>query len=156
MRRSLLLALSTVGCTVLPAAPTSAPCAVAEEGGSISGQVRHDETGEPLADALVILSSSSLQEQREGLTNEQGIYAFRDLPPGTYMVQVLKGTADVSKVTTLPRQAKFRANFKLDPDYRRPGCSFGVRWQLDDRSMFSITNETEARLLGVPKTIRRY
>jgi hypothetical protein len=87
----------------------------AAETGTISGVVTNAKTGDRLAGALVVLQCTCLQGQREATTNDNGLYAFANLPPGTYTIQVLSGEADVSKVATLPRNAKFRANFKVDP-----------------------------------------
>ncbi|MCX4242718.1 VIT domain-containing protein [Paraliomyxa miuraensis] len=85
--------------------------------GAISGVVTHQATKERLSNALLILQCTCLTGgSRETSTNAQGLYAFRNLPPGTYTIQVLYGQADVSKVTTLPARAKFRANFSIDPD----------------------------------------
>ncbi|MEM7152433.1 MAG: VIT domain-containing protein [Myxococcota bacterium] len=83
--------------------------------GSISGVVTHTETNERM-EALVVLQCACLEGHRETMTNDRGIYAFRDLPPGTYTIQVLSGQADVSKVVELPGGAKFRANFRINPD----------------------------------------
>ncbi|MCH9688733.1 MAG: TonB-dependent receptor [Deltaproteobacteria bacterium] len=84
--------------------------------GTISGVLTHGKTKERISGALVVLQCSCLQGPRETQTNANGLYAFRNLPPGTYTVQVLAGQADVSKVANLPRGAKFRANFTVDPD----------------------------------------
>ena len=70
---------------------------------AIQGVVTHERTGEPEKGALVILQCTCLEQPLETSTNERGLYRFGDLPPGTYTIQVLKGTADVSKVVTLPR-----------------------------------------------------
>ncbi len=83
--------------------------------GSISGAVKHTKTKKPVAGALVIAQCSCLQATRETQTNEDGIYSFRDLPPGRYTLQVLAGDANVSKVTDMPRAGKLRANFTVDP-----------------------------------------
>lgn len=85
------------------------------EGGVISGHIRTNE-GEPIADALVVLQSTQLPAQREVMTNASGIYLFAELPAGSYTVQVLAGQANVSKITQLPENARFRANFTLDPE----------------------------------------
>ncbi|MCB9716722.1 MAG: carboxypeptidase regulatory-like domain-containing protein [Myxococcales bacterium] len=84
-------------------------------GGSISGRVTNSETKEPIQDALVILQCTCLNGTREAGTSDNGLYRFDRLPPGTYTIQVLAGQADVSKVTTLPAGARFRANFSVDP-----------------------------------------
>jgi hypothetical protein len=93
----------------------------AADDGTISGVVTNQKTKEKIKNALVVLQCTCLQGTRETQTNDNGLYAFRDLPPGTYTIQVLVGQADVSKVTTLPRSAKFRANFSIDPanEFRR-------------------------------------
>jgi len=105
-----------------PAAVLLAPqTAAAADQGAISGVVTNSKTKEKVKDAIVVLQCTCLQGTRETKTNDSGLYSFRELPPGTYTVQVLVGQADVSKVTTLPRDAKFRANFSLDPanEFRR-------------------------------------
>jgi protocatechuate 3,4-dioxygenase beta subunit len=86
-----------VASTLLLAAP-----AAPGHHGVISGVVTHSKTGEPLPGALVILQCSCLRGSRETQTNEEGFYAFRGLPAGTYTVQVLMGNADVVKVLMLP------------------------------------------------------
>lgn len=118
-----LIAIALSGCA-LPSAKVevprdgviaSSPASVTGEG-SIIGVVRHERTNEPLADAIVVLQSLELPEQLESMTNAEGLYAFEDLPPGDYTVQVLSGKANVSKVFELPHGAKYRSNFVLDPD----------------------------------------
>ncbi len=109
-----------IGMVLVGGASLSSDSAAAAPGvsavGVISGVVRHSKTKEAIPNAIVVLQCTCLQATREAQTNAQGIYAFRSLPPGTYTVQVLAGSADASKVTTLPRGAKFRANFSLDPE----------------------------------------
>jgi tetratricopeptide (TPR) repeat protein len=110
--------------TVVEAPPTTnvddaPPTALGH--GVISGVVNDSRTKEKLSSALVLLQCECLLGAREMMTNENGRYAFRELPPGTYTVQVLSGQANVSKVLTLPRDDKFRANFSIDPqnEFRR-------------------------------------
>ncbi|MCX4241953.1 carboxypeptidase-like regulatory domain-containing protein [Paraliomyxa miuraensis] len=69
--------------------------------GVISGRVMNSKTDEPIPHALVVLQCACLSGSRETQTNDEGIYAFRGLPAGTYTIQVLAGQADVSKVVTL-------------------------------------------------------
>ncbi|MEX1369424.1 MAG: TonB-dependent receptor [Nannocystaceae bacterium] len=109
----LTLGVLVVPLTGLALAPATAHAA---DTGTISGVVTNPKTKERVSEALVILQCSCLQRSRETQTNANGLYAFRDLPPGTYTVQVLVGQADVSKVASLPRGAKFRANFTVDPE----------------------------------------
>ncbi|MEM6996575.1 MAG: carboxypeptidase-like regulatory domain-containing protein [Myxococcota bacterium] len=70
----------------------------------IRGVVRHPTGRQPIEGALVILQCSCLQEARETMTNSAGMYRFKHLPAGTYTVQVLSGTADVSKVVRLGKR----------------------------------------------------
>ena len=116
------LAFTGVAATLATAAAMLVPSTVqAADTGTISGVVTDQKSKAKIPNALVILQCSCLQEARETQTNANGLYAFRNLPPGTYTVQVLVGKADVSKITTLPRGAKFRANFSIDPknEFRR-------------------------------------
>jgi hypothetical protein len=94
-------------------APSTAEAA---SNGTISGVVTNAKTKKPQAEALVIVQCVCLQKPRETQTNEEGLYSFRDLPPGTYTVQVLAGQNNVSKKTELPRGGRLRANFLVDPD----------------------------------------
>jgi Ca-activated chloride channel family protein len=97
------------------AAPPKDTTTVQQWTGVINGVVKDSKTKEKIENAIVILQCTCLKEQREARTNASGIYAFRNLPPGQYTIQVLSGKANVSKIATLPRGAKFRANFSLDP-----------------------------------------
>ncbi|MBK8261767.1 MAG: TonB-dependent receptor [Nannocystis sp.] len=89
--------------------------AFAASDGTISGVVSDQTSGDKIESAIVVLQCACIQGTRETRTNADGLYSFRNLPPGTYTIQVLYGQADVSKITNLPRGAKFRANFSLDP-----------------------------------------
>ena len=92
-----------------------AQTAEAQTRGVMAGVVTDENTKEKIKDAFVILQCACLQGTRETRTNAAGLYSFTNLPPGTYTVQVLVGKADVSKTVTLPRGAKFRANFLINP-----------------------------------------
>ena len=106
-----------VSAIAAPAATLLVPqTASADDDGSISGVVTNSKTREKVKGALVVLQCTCLQGTRETTTNDSGLYTFGKLPPGTYTIQVLNGQADVSKVATLPRSAKFRANFSVDPN----------------------------------------
>ena len=87
----------------------------AADEGAVVGVVSNDETGEKIPSALVILQCTCLQGAREATTNERGQYAFTNLPPGRYTLQVLYGEADASKVFDLQRSQRFRGNFTIDP-----------------------------------------
>jgi hypothetical protein len=83
--------------------------------GVINGTIKNSNSGEPIANALVVLTCTCLSAGQERFTNDRGIYSFRDLPPGEYTIQVLAGKADSSKITHLPAAAKLRANFAINP-----------------------------------------
>lgn len=87
----------------------------AAENASVVGVVKDENTKRALPNALVVLQCNCLQGSREATTSSTGGYAFTNLPPGTYTVQVLKGEANVSKVVQVPRGERFRVNFKVDP-----------------------------------------
>jgi hypothetical protein len=105
--------------------------------GSVIAGAVHSMEGFPLANALVVLQSAALEAPQERMTNEHGIYKFKHLPPGNYTIQVLYNKANVSKVTTLPENVRFRANFKIDPDYALDGMLVGV---LSEESMLDTTS----------------
>jgi hypothetical protein len=119
-RRPRALVRAALALGIFLAAPAAAllvpATAQAANNGTISGVVTNAKTKQPQTGALVILQCMCLQGPRETETNENGLYAFRDLPPGTYTVQVLAGQANVTKKTDLPRGAKLRANFLVDLD----------------------------------------
>jgi hypothetical protein len=122
VKRSLLRSLISMSLASIPAfgillASDDADAAPpSSDSGVINGTVKNSNDGKPIADALVVLQCSCLNGQQERFTNERGIYSFTDLPQGNYTVQVLAGKANTSKVTELPRGAKFKANFAVNPN----------------------------------------
>lgn len=120
-----LVVVALAGCaTPIPEPPATQEHADASfdwgegAGAVIAGRVS-DPSGASLANAIVILQSPALPTALERYTNERGIYQFADLPPGDYTIQVLAGRANVSKIVTMPADARFRANFAVDPDQDR-------------------------------------
>jgi hypothetical protein len=61
--------------------------ALAQNNGSITGTVK-DPNGAVVPGASVTVSDASLAVNESGKTNEVGIFAFVELPPGTYAVTV--------------------------------------------------------------------
>ena len=126
MKRSLLRSLISMSLASIPAfgillASDDADAAPpSSDSGIINGTVKNSNTDQPIAGALVVLQCSCLGGQQERFTNERGIYSFTDLPQGNYTIQVLSGKANTSKVTELPRGAKFRANFSVNPEQDAP------------------------------------
>jgi hypothetical protein len=94
-------------------------------GAAIWGIVR-DRSGAPVVDAVVVLQSVALHGDQSRVTNERGIYAFDQLPPGSYRIDVFFGKANVSHVVNLPKDTRLRANFSLDPDSDQRDCEIIV------------------------------
>ncbi|MFA6957382.1 MAG: von Willebrand factor type A domain-containing protein [Thermoanaerobaculia bacterium] len=65
--------------------------------GSISGTVSHE--GAPLPGATILISSPVLQGTRVAVSNVNGDFTFRALPPGAYTIMIeLEGMSTVTKV----------------------------------------------------------
>ena len=124
MKRPLLKSLISVslvtvpgfGVLLAPEVAEAAPPESSSDKGVISGVVKNSNNDQPIENAVVVLQCTCLGSQQERMTNARGIYSFQDLPSGNYTIQVLSGKANVSKITQLPRGAKFRANFSLNPE----------------------------------------
>ncbi len=110
---SLSLSLATLPALLVAVAPNVAQAA---ETAVISGVVKDSKTGEKVAGAIVYLQCSCLQGQRETMTNADGLYTCRNLPPGRFTVQVLLGQANESRTADLTTGQKLRTDFKIDPD----------------------------------------
>jgi hypothetical protein len=91
------------------------PLAGGEDLGVIHGALRDKDTGEPLADALVILHCSCLAGDREFDADAAGVYRFRHLPPGSYTIQVLINEANVNRSVVLGPGVQVRADFRFKP-----------------------------------------
>lgn len=94
--------------------PSVAAPAAATESGTISGVVTLAATRGRVPEAIVIAQCTCLQEPRETQTNGEGLYAFRDLPPGTYTIQVLAGENDKSRVVAVEGGQRMRVDFRLE------------------------------------------
>ncbi|MEZ4451148.1 MAG: TonB-dependent receptor [Nannocystaceae bacterium] len=115
--RTLLKYTLSLPLAVAPAliAWTTPDVAHAASDGSISGVVTDETSKDAIEGGLVVIQCACLQGTRETQTNSDGIYSFRNLPPGAYTVQVFYGKGQVSKTFNLPRGAKFRTNFTINP-----------------------------------------
>jgi hypothetical protein len=89
---------------------------LAEGGAGVYGVVLDAETGRRIHGALVIVQCACLPGHREMETNADGIYSFRDLPPGKYSVQVLFGQANVNRSFELAMRVRARADFRVAPE----------------------------------------
>ncbi len=112
LKYSLSLPLAIAPALVAMAVPNVAQAAA---DGTIAGMVTDQKTREKIEGAVVVVQCACLQGTRETTTNPDGLYTFRNLPPGAYTIQVLYGKADIAKITTLQRGKKLRANFSIDP-----------------------------------------
>jgi hypothetical protein len=84
------------------------------QGPSVVMGVIHDaETGKTIKGSLVILQCSCLDGYREFATSANGIYIFRDLPPGKYTVQVLFEKVNVNRSFDMARGVRVQANFRV-------------------------------------------
>ena len=124
-RRALIsvgLGIFSVACASGVLAPGESPVFRREplpEGGDrsvIAGFVYDADTGRPVDKALVILQCSCLAGQREMQTNVDGVYSFRDLPPGKYTTQVLFGQANVDRSFDAPPGFRVRVDYLIDSE----------------------------------------
>ena len=119
--------------------------------GGIGGTVA-DVEREPLPNALVILQSRGTYTA-ETTTNVDGRWFIPDVPAGTYVVQVLYGETDVSKVVVHDGTQPVRANFSIDPTATRLCCCCQLASWPIDRSLFD--DDRASDYLHQPRVIRR-
>lgn len=85
------------------------------EGSQIVGFVVDSESGEPQGGALVVLQCECLQGTRETQTNADGIFAFRNLPPGEYQVDTYMGKGQVARRLRLDDGKRVRLHLSVNP-----------------------------------------
>jgi hypothetical protein len=76
--------------------------------------VRDRGSDEVLANALVLVSCDCLSAGRETFTDENGVYALRDLPPGDYVLHVSAGSADAFREFTVAVGTRVRVDVVVD------------------------------------------
>lgn len=113
MRKKLLRLLR-----VAPLALLFAGVASAQNTGTLIGVVTDASTGKPVAGAVVIATSPSLQGQQTAVTDNAGNYRITLLPPGEYALTVqLGGYKDASRSDIRLSQDKtLRANMAVVPE----------------------------------------
>ena len=122
----LVTTLLSSGPTTQAEAPPPPPHEV--QLGLLSGQVRDERGGQPVADASVLLHCDCLDGARETQTNEEGRYRFSELPAGEYTIQVVTTSSEVSRSVSLPGGTKAQTNFSLEhatpspPHCEGPNC----------------------------------
>lgn len=84
-------------------------------GSQIVGFVADKDSGDAVAGAMVVIQCSCLQGWRETQSNADGVYAFRDLPPGDYTVQAFHGKGDAIQALTLGAGQRARLRFRITP-----------------------------------------
>lgn len=91
----------------------TANAAPASASGSISGVIKRKDDGQAADGATIILECTCMQEPRFTEANANGLYSFRNLTPGTYVIQAIhdggKGMAQVE----INRGTHERVSFKL-------------------------------------------
>ena len=99
-----LLGLALIAATVRAAPPAAVV---------LQGVVRDQNSGDPIAGALVIVQCACLQGPVETTTDASGVYNLRNLPPGNYTVQVLSGQTMFTEAVAAAAGVS-RIDFKLD------------------------------------------
>ena len=156
--RSLLkYSLSLPLVIIPPAVAAMAPnMALAASDVAISGVVTDQKSGQKISGALVIAQCTCLQGAREVMTNEDGLYTFRNLPQGKYTIQVLYQDANVNKTMDVPPGAKMRANFQIDPKMKfRVDIEVQTKVRSDAAQVTKVNME-QARNIPVGGTSRDF
>lgn len=99
-----------------------APNAHAQQGtGVMVGVVRNAQSGAPLAEAIVVVTSDSLQGEELAVTDRAGHYRIAGLPPGEYAMRAeLDGfNAYSGSAIALRADSTIRLNVSLDPGAAR-------------------------------------
>ena len=90
------------------------PVELLPDQGAVSGVVSDPVLDMAVAGATVTLSCECLSQPLTVRTNVRGIYAFQELPAGSYELHAEAGLDSMTRAFELPERAKFRANFGLN------------------------------------------
>src|SRR5262249_42634659 len=96
----------------------TAPAGAADEQGSIQGVV-NDATGKPVAGAFVKLKNDARRLTYMVVTQTQGQFEAKDLPPGQYRVQAVGGGRQSERSTNVGVTAGGAAKVGLPPSTER-------------------------------------
>ena len=92
--------------------------AIAQSTGTIVGTVNDAATGKPVAGALVIATSKSLQGEQTAVTDARGNYLLTSLPPGLYKIAAQLQGFKPAERTDINLRVDFtlRANIAMVPE----------------------------------------
>jgi hypothetical protein len=99
MRRPLAIA---TGLVLLICSLAATLAAQGVQTGTLRGTIT-DPQGAPVPGATITITSPALQGERTGVSDTDGTYAFRQLPPGDYTINVtLPGFAAINRTASVP------------------------------------------------------
>lgn len=101
-------------------ASASPPCPAVSASSEVTGVVRDLRTGSPIAEVEVALACDCLPATRVVRSDGDGRYAFVGLDAGDYRVRIVVGVARREKLASVPRDARFRIDFRVDPSDASP------------------------------------
>lgn len=94
--------------------PVSIETEASENGSLVVGRVVDRETGEPVGSALVVVDCPCLQGSREVMTNDDGYFALRSLPPGPYSIFTFAASSRVTSKFQLERDHRVRVLVRIN------------------------------------------
>lgn len=120
--------------------------------GTFSGRVVDAKTGEPIADALVLATSNSLQGEQSVTTDASGYYRLPHLPAGIYNLQFFAGNyAQGSRSNIrLASGAQLRADMPMVPEGAAVRELIVERPVIDATSSANQTNVSQELMRTVP------
>ena len=102
--------------TILILASVAPAFAQGEQSGAIRGRLSSSD-GLALPGAVVTVASPSLQGERSGVSDTNGVYSIPGLPPGDYTVRVtMPGFAAVDRRVSVPLGSPMVVDSTLHPD----------------------------------------
>ncbi len=85
--------------------------------GKVEGVIFDDQTGQPLEDVLIILKNSKLKTK----TLADGSFGIDNVPPGNYMVSIIKTGFHEISLVRLSVDARMVTQFEVKMTPRKPG-----------------------------------
>jgi len=123
--------------------------------GSIVGRIA-DESGAPLAEVLLQVTSPSLQGVRTGMSDPEGRFRFPAVPPGLYEVRATRvGFRAAEKLVTVSLDATATTDLVLQLETQEEVLVSGASPLIDTNSTTTGTNYTSTVIALLP-TNRNY